>query len=167
MRLIITGHDFAGKSTILKEIYKREDSSSLSYMHLSYREPTDYEFYKNTLMFSNFLMDRCFLDELIYPMVFKRKQNLNIEEARDLVNFCKEQDIKIIILECSNKEIERRINLRSEEEPEVLENIKLIKSGYRWLAEKFDIPIIDTTDIPIKEVIEKIDSYNIVGGNNG
>ena len=63
MKLIITGHDYAGKSTILKELWKKYDNGKMSYIHLSYREPTNYRFYKSTLRYSNFLMDRCFLDE--------------------------------------------------------------------------------------------------------
>lgn len=159
MKLILTGHDYAGKSTVLKKLFQREDNGKMSYIHLSYREPTTLEFYSNTLDFSNFIMDRCFLDELVYPMIFGRRQNLNKSEAKELLKKCKEQDIFIGIVSCSQDEIVRRIKERVsvEEEPEVLANIFLIKKMYEYLASEFDIPLIDTTGKTPDQIIEEID----------
>ena len=168
MKLIITGHDYSGKSTMLRDLWGTFDNRSASFIHLSYREPTNYEFYNQTLEFSNFLMDRCFLDELIYPEVFNREPNLTEEEAEQLMAKCEALQIKILILECSDEEIERRIKLRKEkEEPEVLDNILLIKKRYREIASKFGIPIVDTTNLSGYREVEEFDSYNIMGGNNG
>ena len=58
-------------------------------------------------------------------------------------------DIKFIIFECTDEELNKRIKKRTsnqEEESEVLENLKYIKEQYRKLAEKYNIKIIDTTN---------------------
>lgn len=165
MKLIITGHDFSGKSTILKEIWKKENNDKMSYIHLSYREPTDYNFYNRTLDFSNFIMDRCFIDEIIYPEVFNRVPKLSYEGVKNLIDKCNREDINIIIFTCSNEEIKNRIIKRGTyEEPEVLNNIFKIKEKYKYIAEFFNIPLLDTTNKSIEEITEEV--YSIIKSNN-
>ena len=162
MKTIITGHDYAGKSTVLQKLWNDNNDGKMSYIHLSYKEPTNFEFYKNTLEFSNFLMDRCFLDELIYPKVFNRKGNLSINEVAVLLEIMREKDINMYVLECSDEEIKRRILSRSniEEEPEVLKQIHEIKQKYRFFANYFEIPIIDTTNKSLDEIISELNIKN-------
>ena len=154
MKLIVTGHDFSGKSTFLKTLYNELNDEKMSFIHLSYREPTDYTFYDQILNFSNFIMDRSFLDELIYAPVFGRFAFLNDDDVFNLINKTDKLGIKIFIFECSDNEIKNRILKRNhiQEEPEVLENISYIKEQYRKLAEKYGIKIIDTTDKTYKEL---------------
>ena len=154
MKLIVTGHDFSGKSTFLKTLYNELNDEKMSFIHLSYREPTDYIFYDQILNFSNFIMDRSFLDELIYAPVFGRTTVLNDNDIFNLINKTDELGIKIFIFECSDNEIKNRILKRDhiQEEPEVLENISYIKEQYRKLAKKYGIKIIDTTDKTYKEL---------------
>ena len=158
MKLILTGHDYAGKSTILKRVFQENDNGKMSYIHLSYREPTTFDFYTNTLEYSNFVMDRCFLDELIYPMIFGRQQGINKHEAKELLKKCEEKGITLGIVVCSQEEITRRIKERVDikEEPEVLQNIFLIKKMYEYLATEFNIPLIDTTNKTPDEVVEEV-----------
>lgn len=158
MKVIITGHDYSGKSTVLKKLFKENDNGKMSYIHLSYREPTDFDFYKQTLEYSNFIMDRCFLDELIYPEIFNRKGNLSLEEATELINIVQEKDIKLFVFECSDEELKRRILERTDitEEPEVLAQINAIKQKYRLIADYFNLPIIDTTDKTPENIIDEL-----------
>lgn len=158
MKLILTGHDYAGKSTILKELWKKEDNGKMSYIHLSYREPTDKNFYSRTLDFSNFLMDRCFLDELIYPNVFHRKQNITWEDANDLVTKCNENGITLAVVTCDEETLKDRIKLRTEiqEEPEVLQNILTIKRMYRDIADLYQLPVINTTGKTPEELVGEV-----------
>lgn len=158
MKLCITGHDFSGKSTLLKELYKEEDNGKLSYIHLSYREPTDLDFYYKTLMFSNFIMDRCYLDELIYPEIFNREQNLTKEEAKFLYDASVKLGITTLIVECSDDEIlKNRVNFRAgQEESEVLNNLYLLRDKYREVAKMFDIPILDTSNMTLEEEKEYV-----------
>lgn len=160
MKLILTGHDYAGKSTVLNELWRYNNNGKMSYIHLSYREPTDKNFYDRTLDFSNFLMDRCFLDELIYPTVFGRQPSLTFEDVGELVDKCRDNDIKLVVLECDNEEILRRIKMRKdiEEEPEVLANIYQIKRMYEQLTDDFGIPRVNTTGKTTSEIIMEIDS---------
>jgi len=165
MKIIITGHDYSGKSTVLERLFKENNNGKMSYIHLSYREPTNFDFYKQTLEYSNFIMDRCFLDELIYPEIFNRKGNLSLEEATKLRDLVEEKGIKLYIFECSDEELKRRIMLRTdiEEEPEVLSQINAIKQKYRLFAEYFGIPIIDTTGKTFEDIIMEMqldDAFN-------
>lgn len=157
MKLIITGHDFSGKSTILKELYKDFDNGKMSYIHLSYREPTTEEFYHNTLQFSNFIMDRCFLDELIYPEVFNREAHLDYLGAERLLEEATILGITVIVMICSEDAIRERITKRNTlEEEEVLNNIFRIRQMYLDLAVKYSLPVINTTDLEIGEEKERI-----------
>lgn len=155
MKVIITGHDYSGKSTVLEKLFKENNNGKMSYIHLSYREPTNYEFYKHTLEYSNFVMDRSFLDELIYPEVFGREGNLSFNEAAVLLDQVRNNGIKMYVFECSDEEIKRRILNRTdiEEEPEVLAQVANIKQRYRFFANYFGIPIIDTTNKTYEEII--------------
>lgn len=161
-KIIITGHDYAGKSTVLAELWNRINTGKESYIHLSYREPTDLDFYRKTLKFHNFLMDRCFLDELIYPVIFNRPGNLTLKEAEVLMEDVALNNIEMYILECTDDEIQKRILKRTDiqEEPEVLMNILKIKELYRQFAKHFSIPIIDTTNKSVEEIISEMESYN-------
>ena len=162
MKLILTGHDYAGKSTILQKLWEKENNGKMSYIHLSYREPTNRNFYDNTLEFSNFLMDRCFLDELIYPFVFGRKQNIDWHDAEALVQKCNDKGITLAIVTCDEDELRRRIKARTniEEEPEVLQNILHIKNMYKDIAELYSLPIINTTGKTPDELVDEV--YNLV-----
>ena len=149
MKLIVTGHDFSGKSTFLKTLYNELNDDKMSYIHLSYREPIDYDFYNQILNFSNFIMDRSFLDEVVYAPVFGRILGLSDLDVLHLLNKVNKLDIKFIIFECTDEELNKRIKKRTsnqEEESEELENLKYIKEQYRKLAEKYNIKIIDTTN---------------------
>lgn len=158
MKLILTGHDYAGKSTVLANIWDSVDTGKMSYLHLSYREPTNREFYNHTLEYSNFLMDRCFLDELIYPRVFGRTQNITEQDAVELLKDAYDRGITIAVIYCSEEEIRNRIAKRTniEEEPEVLEHILLIRSLYIHYANLFGIPLIDSTGKTPEEVKEEV-----------
>lgn len=161
MKLIITGPDYAGKSTVLQQLWEKYNDGKMSYIHLSYREPTDKLFYEETLEFSSFLMDRCFIDELIYPNVFNRQQNLEFDEALYLINKCAEKQIPILIFTCSDEELKRRIMQRVdiEEEPEVLQNILDIRDKYLKFAEVFKLPVVDTSNKTPEELAEYIEGY--------
>ena len=157
MKLIITGHDFSGKSTLLKELFKEEDNGKLSYIHLSYNEPTDFNFYYNTLQFNNFIMDRCYLDELIYPEIFHRKPGLTLQEAKLLYDVSKLLGITTVILECNNEELDKRIlERKGQEEPEVLEGVYKIRYLYQKVAEELGIPILDTSNMTLEEEKEYV-----------
>lgn len=153
MKLIITGHDLSGKSTYLNTIY----TTGNTYMHLSYKDPKTYDFYSQLLRFSDFIMDRCFIDELIYPNVFKREQALSRAEANALLDYCITNNIKIVIFECSDEEIQRRLSSNiGREEPEVLLNLLEIKKQYKKLSEVYNIPLIDTTNKTMEELTKEI-----------
>lgn len=81
MRILIDGNDGVGKTTLALRL--KEDLGIKSYIHLSGRDPRDYEFYHNILKKENVIFDRSFMDERIYSQVLKRECTLlPVDEAR-------------------------------------------------------------------------------------
>ena len=58
----------------------------------------------------------------------------------------------------ADEEIKRRIQMRTdiEEEPEVLAQILNIKQRYKYFANYFNIPLIDTTNKSYEEIIAEM-----------
>ena len=69
-------------------------------------------------------------------------------------------DIVLIVLKCSGAEIKKRIAKRGgTEEKEVLDNINHIRALYIYYANEFGIPLVDTTDKSVADIIKEIETY--------
>lgn len=156
MKLIITGCDLTGKTTLISKLREYYNDSTLSYLHFSYRDRRDVYFYQVMLDKEHFIADRHFPDEMIYPEIFKRKSQLKSEDFEMLLEYCKLKDIKIIILTLSQDELLQRSRLRNEE-PEIQANLLKINRAYVDMALKYDIPIFNTTINSLEEIVEYID----------
>lgn len=77
MKVIITGCDLTGKTTLINKLKAYYNDQDLSILHFSYRDRKDFDFYNTMLDKTNFIADRHFLDEAIYPGIFNRKPELN------------------------------------------------------------------------------------------
>ena len=157
MKIIIDGCDFTGKTTLIKKLQSYYNDDRLSYLHFSYRDRRDFDFYNTMLDKQHFIADRHFLDEAIYPQVFNRCCALTPVEFDGLIERCKSEDIKMIILTCSDDELIRRTKLRGNEEPEVLANLLNINNGFKQLATAYDLPLFDTTQNELQEFIDYIE----------
>lgn len=157
MKIIVDGCDFTGKTTLINQLLQHYNSSKLSYLHFSYRDRRDYNFYNTMLDKVDFIADRHFLDELIYPKVFNRLPGFTDFEFAELMEKCKDQDIKIIILTCSNEELLKRSKTRHGEEPEVLRNLIDINEKFIKLANMCDLHLFDTTINSLDEIISYIE----------
>ncbi|MDD3267653.1 MAG: hypothetical protein PHC75_10810 [Burkholderiales bacterium] len=156
MKIIIDGCDLTGKTTLINQILAYYNDPSLSYLHFSYRDRRDYDFYNTILDKENFIADRHFLDEMIYPKVFNREPGLTRFKYEDLLMKCLNNDIKIIILTCSDEELLKRSKTRTEE-PEVIDNLLAINKQFKDLAYIYNLQIFDTTKNKLTDVIEYIE----------
>ena len=157
-KVIIDGCDLTGKTTLINKLIAYYNDPDLSYLHFSYRDRTDYDFYNAMLDKENFISDRHFIDEIIYPLIFNRKANLNTTEFAKLLDKCNKENIKIIILITDPSELLKR--MRDEEEPEIKNNLLKINESFIDLAKHYNLQVFDTS----KDSFENIVAY--IGGKN-
>ena len=157
MKVIIEGCDLTGKTTLINKLKNYYNDDRLSYLHFSYKDRTDYEFYNTILDKENFIADRHFLDEIIYSEIFNRKCGLTAEEYLNLIMKCKKNNIKILILTSDNKTLLNRLLNRGEDEKEVRDNLFKINDYFKKLSKEFYFPLIDTTKVSFEEIINYIE----------
>lgn len=153
MKIIIEGCDGTGKTTLANLLAERY---GMDICHCTHKDPADYDFYRQTLRKENVIWDRHTLGELIYPQVFNRKQKIGTEDARLIMHYAKEENVKVFVLTCNVTEIWRRLDRRGNEHRKIYENVPYIDERFRFYAKEFGIPIIDTSKMTLKEI------YNII-----
>lgn len=145
MRIIITGVDGSGKSTLVGKLRQRYKLDSL---HLTDKDPTTFEFYKSLLLKKDLVTDRDFIDEMIWPEIFNRKGNLNLRKFEKLSSLAKEMDTKIIILTAPIDVLKSRLAERNtEERKETLDNLEKIDNMFRYYAGLCKAPVVDISDM--------------------
>lgn len=157
MNIIIEGTDGVGKTTLvqkLKEYYKTDS------LRCTYKDPKNASFYSTLLDKTNCIYDRLFLSEIVYPTLFNRKCQLRWTEVLALLEKCKHNKIKIFILDTDTDEVLTRINNRGQEHPLIIENIDMLRTEFKKIADLFSIEIIDTSKISFEEIVRKVDKYN-------
>lgn len=95
MRIIIDGNDGVGKTTLAKKLQK--DLNIKSYIHLSNKDPRDFNFYSAILEKDDVIFDRSFMDEPIYSAVLNRHPKLLPSQANILHEYIKANNIIVII----------------------------------------------------------------------
>lgn len=126
MRVIIEGVDRIGKTTIAKKIAKKH---KLDYIHCIKEDPTDFDFYFQTLRKNNFIFDRHFIGEMIYPMIFDREKKLSADEFTKIMEYCKEENIVVIILYTDDHELLNK-RMKKEKYKEVKFNYQIINNAF-------------------------------------
>lgn len=159
MKIIIEGADGTGKTTLAKILAERY---GLDICHCTQDDPGDYEFYRQTLRKENVIWDRHTLGELIYPKVFDRKPQIGTEDARLVIHYAKEEGVKVLVLTADMKDILRRLADREKpEHPLIYENIDYIDHQFKFYAEQFHVPIVDTSKMTLKEIFNLIEEKEI------
>ena len=74
--LIFYGPPGTGKTTLAKKLCEKY---KLMYNHVTSKDPNNYEYYLTTMKIDNTLWDRHLLGEMIYPTVYNRKGNLDLD----------------------------------------------------------------------------------------
>ena len=150
MKIILEGVDGAGKTTLARIL---ADKYGLDICHCTQHDAADYDFYRQTLRKENVVWDRHTLGELIYPMVFERRPQIGTEDARLIVHYAKEEDVKIFVLTADINTIENRlVNRNPPENPRIMAMLPWIDKKFRFYAEQFFIPVIDTSKMTLQQI---------------
>lgn len=163
MRIIVEGCDGTGKTTLVNLLAKKY---ALDICHCTSEDPADFDFYKHTARKENVIWDRHTIGELIYPMVFDRKMMISPEDARIVLGYARENGGKVFVLTADDDIIRQRLLSRNiPEDSRIITKISYINDRFKFFANQFCVPIIDTSKLTINEIfemVEKEDNYKFI-----
>ena len=154
MKIVLEGCDGTGKTTLARIL---ADKYGLDICHCTQKDAADYAFYRQTLRKENIVWDRHVIGELIYPEIFDRKPQIGTEDARLVVHHGKEEGVKFFVLTTSSEDIAERLLKRGTEDPKILARYREIDSRFKFYADQFNIPVIDTSVMTLKDIFNIID----------
>lgn len=152
MRIVIEGCDGVGKTSICKILAEKY---GCDIVHMTSQDPGDYEFYKQSLRKENVIYDRNVLGEMVYPHVFDRNGKLAEVELSDIL-YKFEKDVHFFVLTADPETIRLRLSRRGNEVGEVLDSIDYINAKFKTLVYEHKLTEIDTTQMKIEDVANKI-----------
>lgn len=158
MKIILEGCDGTGKTTLAKIL---ADKYGLEIAHCTQHDAADYDFYRQTLRKENVIWDRHTIGELIYPKVFDRPAQISTEDARLVMHYAKQEGVKVFVLTCDDDVIRQRLLERGGEHQKIWENIEYINAQFKFYAERYHIPIIDTTTLTLNEIFNLVENIQI------
>lgn len=154
MKIILEGCDGTGKTTLAKIL---ADRYGLDICHCTQHDPSDYNFYCQTLRKENVIWDRHTLGELIYPVVFGRKPKIGTEDARLVMHYAKQEGVKVFVLTADDETISRRLNERGNEDSRIRQNLSWINDRFKFYAKHYHVPIIDTSKMTLNEIFNLVE----------
>lgn len=158
MRIILEGVDGAGKTTLAKILAEKY---GLDICHCTQYDAADYDFYRQTVRKENVVWDRHTIGELIYPTIFDRKQQISTEDVRLVIHYAKEAGAKIFVLTTDMDVIYRRLNERGNEDFRIYENVDYIDNLFRFYADQYHVPVIDTSKMTLQEIFNLVEEKEI------
>lgn len=158
MKIILEGCDGAGKTTLAKILAEKY---GLDIAHCTQHDACDYAFYRHTLRKENVVWDRHTLGELIYPDIFHRQQMIGTEDARLIMHYAKEEGVKVFVLTADYETLYERVTARENEHPLIVENLMLIDSQFKFYAENYGIPVIDTSKMTLNDIFNLVEEKEI------
>lgn len=156
MNIIIEGCDGVGKTTLVNKLKKYYGVDSI---RLSYKDPTDFEFYDRIMEKSDCIFDRHFLSEIVYSKLFKRDSVIDSENSQKLLDKAQKLNIPIFILDTDKRVILDRLLARGTEHGTILNNISYLQDSFYTLSTLYGIEIIDTTKVSFEEIVRKVENY--------
>ena len=154
MKIILEGCDGTGKTTLAKLL---ADKYKLDVCHCTQYDPKDFEFYKQTARKDNVVWDRHTIGELVYPFVFDRRPKISPQDVLLILAYAREAGVKIFILTTEIEEIKRRVKSRGNEDERILNKLEWIDERFRFYADFFNIPIIDTSKMTFNDIFTLIE----------
>lgn len=158
MKIILEGCDGTGKTTLAKIL---ADKYGLDICHCTQHDKKDYLFYRHTLGKENVVWDRHTIGELIYPIIFDRPKQIGTEDARLVMHYAKQEGVKVFVLTCDDEVIKKRLSERGGEHQKILDNISMINGQFKFYANAYNIPIIDTTKMTLQEIFNLVEEKEI------
>lgn len=158
MKIILEGVDGAGKTTLAKILAERY---GLDVVHCTQHDAADYNFYRQTLRKENVVWDRHTLGELIYPTVFDRRQQISTEDARLIMHHAEVEGVKVFVLTADKNVLYDRLNARGDEHPLIYANLEWIDKQFKFYAEQYHIPIIDTSKMTLQQIFNLVEDAQI------
>lgn len=158
MKIILEGVDGAGKTTLAKILAEKY---GLDICHCTQYDAADYDFYRQTVRKENVVWDRHTIGELIYPTIFDRKQQISTEDVRLVIHYAKEAGAKIFVLTADMDVIYRRLNERGNEDFRIYENVDYIDNLFRFYADQYHVPVIDTSKMTLQEIFNLVEEKEI------
>lgn len=158
MKIILEGVDGAGKTTLAKILAEKY---GLDICHCTQYDAADYDFYRQTVRKENVVWDRHTIGELIYPTIFDRKQQISTEDVRLVIHYAKEAGAKIFVLTADMDVIYRRLNERGNEDFRIYENVDYIDNLFRFYANQYHVPVIDTSKMTLQEIFNLVEEKEI------
>lgn len=160
MNIIIEGPDATGKTTLTNKLIKKYNMKS---MHLSGDTKNDFDFHNDLLNKNNYVYDRFFMGELVYPKIYKRDPKLNFEEALKLMNKIVENGDIFIIFYASDIEIlKNRIKERGGKELKYLDEIEeqnKLFIQFAWIFSAYEYNNFICIDISNEENYKYLDDF--------
>lgn len=153
-RIILEGADGTGKTTLANILAFKY---GLDICHCTQHDPADFEFYKESVRKNNIIWDRHTIGELIYPSIFKRKQQIATEDARIVLWNARELGTKVFVLTEDPLLIQNRLLNRGGEDPRIFNNIEKINDQFLFYADKFHIPVISTSKMTLNEIFKLVE----------
>nr|DAH90995.1 MAG TPA: putative nucleotide kinase [Caudoviricetes sp.] len=159
MKIILEGVDGAGKTTLAKILAEKY---GLDICHCTQYDAADYDFYRQTVRKENVVWDRHTLGELIYPKIFNRKQQIGTEDARLVMHYAKQEGVIVLVLTADMPVLYERLDMRKEKEHKlIMENLDYINEQFKFYANEFHVPIIDTTKMTLQQIFDLVESKQI------
>ena len=162
MKIILEGVDGSGKTTLAKILAFKY---GLDICHCTYKDPGDYPFYLNTARKDDVVWDRHTIGELIYPEIFEREGQIGTEDVRLVLGRARKNGAKIFVLTCDIETLKERIKARGTEDKGIVKNLAYIDKLFKFFAEQYHVPVIDTTKLTLQqifELVEKKEEYKFI-----
>lgn len=152
--IVIEGCDGTGKTTLCKKLAEKYGWDTV---HVTSKDPNDFDFYKQTLRKTNVIYDRHFLGEMIYPKIYNRKGNLSNYDLDWFKYYRFDTRTCVIVLTAHLDEIKRRLTERGEFKF-VFDKVDSINNQFLQLARKCMFKIFDTSVDSFDKICEYIES---------
>jgi len=156
MRIFLDGLDAAGKSTCAEMLQRKYGFSTF---HSNGKSANTYLFFRRMFDDDNVVYDRCFVGEVVYTELYKRKQKLSDDSFAKLVQLMKDKKDVLVLFACSDLSIIYD-RLRARHEEDYFDEMQGQQDGFMKIAELFkDYEYFYLIDVSKRGAYKKLYSW--------